>query len=200
MFLLGDYLCPSRMYNSVKENKCLLTKRSIRRNITYEVYCAKCRVGDFMHRKINEQYVFGKLFKLVNEIQTTGNHTIREVTIRQWFLLVMLKNLGNEASSVTDLADFTGSTRQSVIQTIDTLQKKGFIETSVLEEDKRAKKVRLTQKAFDLFQTQERVGNVYLDRLFEGLSAREVEELNRMLDLVLANTEKMMRSKRENEK
>lgn len=153
-----------------------------------------------MDRKTNEQYIFGKLFKLINEIQTTGNHTIKEVTIRQWFLLVMLKNLGNEASSVTDLADFTGSTRQSVIQTIETLQKKGYVKTSVLKEDKRAKKVELTQKAFDLFQAQEQVGNVYLDRLFDGLDSKEIEGFNRILDLVLANTEKMMRSKRDNEK
>lgn len=153
-----------------------------------------------MDRKTNEQYIFGKLFKLINEIQTTGNHTIKDVTIRQWFLLVMLKNLGNEASSVTDLADFTGSTRQSVIQTIETLQKKGFIETSVFEEDKRAKKVSLTQKAFELFKTQERVGNLYLDKLFYGLGSNEVEEFNRMLDLVLANTDKMIRSKINNEK
>lgn len=139
-----------------------------------------------MDRITEEQYIFGKIFKLVNEIQNLGNSVMNEVTIRQFFVLIVIKNM-NLSPTITEISEFLGTTRQSTIQMIDALEKKGYLEMKNSMIDKRAKSISLTDKSYDLFSEKEEAGNNFLEKIFKDMETKDIHELHKMITTLLVN-------------
>ena len=70
------------------------------------------------------EYLFGSIFLLANRLQTLGNGYLEEVTLKQWLLLIMIHVMDKEQPSVTEVADFMGSTRQNVRKMLEVLEGK----------------------------------------------------------------------------
>lgn len=142
-----------------------------------------------MTEREKQQFIFGIIFLLANKLQLLGDKVTGEITLKQWFLLNILTQMSEEFPNYNDIAGAVGTSRQNVSKMISALNKKGMVELKPSETDQRAIYVRLTQKTFEYFQSKDDAGNLLLDRLFEGFSNEEIEQMAFHLGRVLHNAE-----------
>lgn len=140
-------------------------------------------------RKAKQQFVFGGLLLLANRLQTLGDNTLKELTIKQWFLIIMILNMENKNPTIKEIADFTGSTRQNVKQMISTLEKKGFILTQKSLEDGRALTVKISEKCLRYLEETEGQGNEFLDRLFKNVDSEHLNNMAESVELLIKEVE-----------
>jgi len=140
-------------------------------------------------RKLKEQFIFGGILLLANRLQTLGDNTLEELTIKQWFLIIMILNMENKNPTIKEIAKFTGSTRQNVKQMISSLEKKGFIITKKSLDDGRAIMVQITEKCMRYLETTEKQGNEFLDRLFRNVDSQHLNNMAESIELLIKEAE-----------
>ena len=143
-------------------------------------------------------YLFGSLFLLSNKLQTLGDSYLQEITLKQWFLLMMIHNLNKEQPSVTEVAAHISSTRQNVRKMLEVLAGKGYVILAVNPQDKRNLSVSLTQKTYDFFTAFEAKGDAFLQRLFSDVDPLLLENTRKVFDALFENIERMVNSHVEN--
>jgi DNA-binding MarR family transcriptional regulator len=131
--------------------------------------------GQNMDRLINAEYIFGSILLLANKFQIWGDGIIKELTLKQWFLLMLISKMDKTNPSVREVADFSGSSRQNVKQILEQLETKGYVNINKSEKDARALTVTLTQKTFDFFVVNEEKGAEAIRALFAEITDDELE-------------------------
>lgn len=145
-------------------------------------------VEDYMKEcKRKEQYIFGSILLLANKIQILGDRLIEDISLKQWFLLIIIKLIGKENPSVSDIAENMGSTRQNVKQMLNTLEKKGYVMTQKSKEDGRALSITLTEKCHKYFERNEYTGDVILDKLFQDIETSEYDSIIKVFNILFRN-------------
>ncbi|WP_040951913.1 MarR family winged helix-turn-helix transcriptional regulator, partial [Gorillibacterium massiliense] len=81
----------------------------------------------------HQKEIFGGLFVLANKLQAIGDRELGEITTKQWFLMMMIEQWGEEPPTLSELAKEMGSSRQNLKQLALKLQEKGFLS---IEKDK----------------------------------------------------------------
>lgn len=137
------------------------------------------------------EYIFGSIFLMSNKLQVLGDSYLEEITLKQWFLLMMIHNIGREKPSVTDVAFFIGSTRQNVRKMLNVLENKGYVEISVNPKDKRNLTVSLTAQTYQFFADFDERGEAFLQQLFHGINPRLLESTRVSFEEMFTNMEKM---------
>jgi DNA-binding MarR family transcriptional regulator len=122
-----------------------------------------------MERKQLEQFIFGSIFLLSNKLQLSGDCMLEEITVKQWFLLLLMTKMPTASPSITEIANFSITSRQNTKKMLDVLEKKGFVEITPQESDRRNLSVTMTPKVQQYFNQFEATGNNYLDVLFSGI-------------------------------
>lgn len=143
-------------------------------------------------------YLFGSLFLLSNKLQTLGDSYLEEITLKQWFLLMMIHNLDKEQPSVTEVAAHISSTRQNVRKMLEVLAGKGYVTLAVNPQDKRNLSVSLTRKTYDFFTAFEAKGDAFLQHLFSDVDPLLLEDTRKVFDALFENIERMENSHVEN--
>lgn len=143
-----------------------------------------------MTRKENEQFIFGSVFLLANKLQTAGDRVISEITVKQWFLLLMIHHMNKPSPSITEITDYIGSTRQNVKKMTDILEEKSFVEVTRDESDRRNLCVHLTDTAMDFFQCFDPTGERFLDELFREISTESLQQVSQVFTALFSNLEK----------
>ncbi len=137
------------------------------------------------------EYLFGSIFLLANRLQTLGDGYLEEVTLKQWLLLIMIHVMDREHPSVTEVADFMGSTRQNVRKMLEVLEGKGFVELLANPLDRRTLSVALTPKTEQFFARFQAKGDAFLDQLFAGIPPEELAVTRRTVEALFKNMERM---------
>lgn len=137
------------------------------------------------------EYLFGSIFLLANRLQTLGDGYLEEVTLKQWLLLIMIHVMDRDQPSVTEVADFMGSTRQNVRKMLEVLEGKSFVTLSANSLDRRTLSVALTPKTEQLFVRFQAKGDAFLDRLFDGIPPEDLEATRRTVEALFENMERM---------
>lgn len=137
------------------------------------------------------EYLFGSIFLLANRLQMLGDGYLEEVTLKQWLLLIMIHVMDREQPSVTEVADFMGSTRQNVRKMLEVLEKKGFVELNANSLDRRTLSVTLTPRTEQFFARFQAKGDAFLDRLFDGISPEDLAVTRRTVEALFENMERM---------
>ena len=137
------------------------------------------------------EYLFGSIFLLANRLQTLGDGYLEEVTLKQWLLLIMIHVMDRDQPSVTEVADFMGSTRQNVRKMLEGLEGKSFVTLSANSLDRRTLSVALTPKTEQLFVRFQAKGDAFLDRLFDGIPPEDLEATRRTVEALFENMERM---------
>lgn len=138
-----------------------------------------------------KQQIFGVIFLVSNKLQTIGDSILDELTLKQWFLLIFVSNMEKDNPSVSEIAEFIGSTRQNVRKMITALESKGYVSTKVRKDDRRNLEVTLTSLTFDFFKKFEERGNNFLEELFTGIPETDLSITNKVLQTLLNNILKM---------
>ena len=137
------------------------------------------------------EYLFGSIFLLSNILQALGDGYLEEITLKQWLLLIMIHVMDKDRPSVTEVADFMGSTRQNVRKMLEVLEGKGFVELSPNPLDRRILSVALTSKTEQFFVRFQSKGDAFLDRLFAGILPEDLEATRRTVEALFENMERM---------
>ncbi|MDY4611537.1 MAG: MarR family transcriptional regulator [Sphaerochaetaceae bacterium] len=150
----------------------------------------------------SREFVFGSILLLSNKLQIAGDGIMDGLTMKQWFLLIMMNILkmenGKETQTVTEVAECTGTSRQNVRKMLDVLARKGFVVLTPSPTDRRALDVGLTERCYAFFARNERIGDKFLDDLYETVTAGELEmvagvcrKLFARLDAMSTNAERL---------
>ncbi len=127
----------------------------------------------------SREFVFGSILLLSNKLQIAGDGILEGMTLKQWFLLVMMnilkKENGKELQTVTEVAEYTGTSRQNVRKMLDVLARKGFVVMTPSSTDRRALDVGLTARCHEFFARNERTGDRFLDELYGTVDSEELD-------------------------
>jgi DNA-binding MarR family transcriptional regulator len=140
-----------------------------------------------MNRRDLQKAIFSSLMKLSNSLQAAGDRLSDELTLKQWFLLLLLSSGKFERPSVNELATEMGVTRQSLKKMVSVLDKGGYLLVEKSATDSRALCVSATPKAQDFFQKNKAIGLILLDKAFAGIADEDLTVVLRTLRLAQEN-------------
>lgn len=143
-----------------------------------------------MNRTDNEEYVFGSILLLANKFQIWGDNMLDDLTMKQWFLLMLISKMSIQNPTIKEVADFTGTSRQNVKKMLEHLEKKEYVSISKSEKDARALDVTLSRKTFEYFIANEKESAEAVNALFSAITDDElsitIQTLEKLL-IVLGN-------------
>lgn len=132
-----------------------------------------------------QHIIFGLLFLLSNKLQTIGDAIFKEITTKQWFVMLVLNILPNREPTLNELSEAAGTSRQNVKQIILKLEKKGFVDLKKDEHDARKFRITLTPRCEEFFQSVTETNQRFLKQLFQQLEPEEIgTTLNTLIKLM----------------
>ena len=118
-------------------------------------------------------FLIGLLSAFDNRFQTVADSFFAEVTWKQFFAIICI-NLCKESPTINELSDIMGSSHQNVKQILLKLEKRGFVEMTSDESDKRKKRIVVTEKCRQFCEKNEKESRERMDRIFAGIAEEQV--------------------------
>lgn len=143
--------------------------------------------------KIPEHLVtYGLLFTAANRIQAVGDRAMNELTMRQQFLLVLLSLFEDYAPTLQELAVVFGSSYQNVKRMATVLEEKGYLSIRKDTIDRRKIRIDLNHEKYAQMTDEElKTTGEFMNELYSGISAEELDVLNKVLSQIDRNLERM---------
>ncbi|EMP6173787.1 transcriptional regulator SlyA [Citrobacter amalonaticus] len=122
------------------------------------------------------------LARLVRIWRALIDHRLKplELTQTHWVTLHNIHQLPPDQSQI-QLAKAIGIEQLSLVRTLDQLEEKGLISRQTCVSDRRAKRIKLTEKAEPLIADMEAVINKTRGEILEGISAQEIDLLIKLI-------------------
>ena len=140
-----------------------------------------------MKQPDNDKYfVFAATSLLANRLQVIGSSVTGTITFKQWLVMLIIRDMP-DGSSLTDIAEQHGSTRQNVKKLLDGLSRQGYVTLKQHESDKRSYAVFMTDKGASDMQRISKVGGEFVESLFAGTDAEDVAGARRVIMQLLIN-------------
>ena len=108
-----------------------------------------------MYRTEKEEFIIGAISLLANGLTQFGDKVLTDITFKQWFLLMLISRMETEEKSINSIAEYVGTTRQSVKKMLTSLEAKGYVVMRRSKQDARALQVELTRKTYQLFEDKD---------------------------------------------
>lgn len=140
--------------------------------------------------------IFSSLFILQNKLQTVFDNDKKELTLKQFMLLTLIRQYEKELT-LTELGKLLGCSRQNIKKLAISLKKKGFVTIEVSTADVRAYAIRSTPVMDDYVL---KISNYYDDMLtflFKDYSDDEITQLFSSLTRLYAYVDKLEAKLRE---
>lgn len=132
-------------------------------------------------------HIFGGTFILANKLQVLGDKFDEILTTKQWlFLIGILKNQGSN-QTISEVASFTGNSRQNAKKMAIILEKKGFITLEKDMVDARILRVQATNKCKNYLKQRENRELEFFEKLYDGFDKNLIEGLNNGITKLLEN-------------
>lgn len=119
-------------------------------------------------------FLIGLLSAFENRFQAVADNAIKEISWKQFFAIICI-SMCKDKPTVKELADIMGSSHQNVKQILLKLEKKGFVQITVDESDKRKQRISLTDYCNDFCNRNNNVAASTMCRLFEGISEEQLK-------------------------
>ncbi|WP_280541513.1 transcriptional regulator SlyA [Chromohalobacter sp. 11-W] len=114
-----------------------------------------------------------------------------ELTQTRWVTLYHLSKMG-DGQPQCDLARSIGVEAPSLVRTLDQLTEQGLIERRPSDEDRRTKRVYLTDKATPLLKKIETVVEQARVEMIAGLSDEDIDQLDAILTRIEQNGQQLL--------
>ena len=138
-----------------------------------------------------KQFIFGSLFLIANRLQMIGDRDNQDITMKQWFLIVMISQFGETSPRLNEVAEFMGSSRQNVKQLALKLEQRGFLHIEKDKHDSRAIRLKVTDVCKAFFKEREEKEIAFLKELYKDFSEKEIECLYKGMYQLSENVFKM---------
>ncbi|MCF7809027.1 MAG: MarR family transcriptional regulator [Candidatus Marinimicrobia bacterium] len=138
------------------------------------------------------QALFGTIFLLAQRWQTMGDRYLaaENITAKQWLLLASIEHLGGKPATLNEITRAFGTSRQNVKQLALGLEKRGFLNISQDDQDKRALRFEITSQNRNFWQKRAQADQKYISDLFKGIQAKDLEITLKTMQVLLINTQK----------
>ncbi|MDD5936378.1 MAG: MarR family transcriptional regulator [Clostridiales bacterium] len=134
--------------------------------------------------------VFGNIFTTANQLQVILDQEMEEITAKQFYALIML-DIFEDAPTLKELAEQSGTSHQNMKQIILKLQHKGYIEIRPDRKDKRAMRIYKTDLTEELSKKYDANSKIFMKELFSCLSKDETAKLSEYLIRISQQMRKM---------
>ena len=137
-----------------------------------------------MDRTEVKQFIFGSILLISNKMQIWGDRIIPDLTLKQWFLLILINNMEKTEPTINEISHYSGTTRQNIKRMLEQLEEKKYIRIKKSKTDARALNVSLLKKTIDYFKDHEKMAEEILNQIFSGITDEELihtrETLNKL--------------------
>jgi DNA-binding MarR family transcriptional regulator len=138
-----------------------------------------------MDRTATEEYIFGSILLLSNKIQVWGDNIIPDLTLKQWFLLMLISKMENKNPTLNEISEFTGTSRQNTKKLLEHLDRKRYLKIKKSRADARALNVSVSKKTFDYFANNEKKCAEAVNSLFSEITNKELSVTCKTLEKLL---------------
>jgi DNA-binding MarR family transcriptional regulator len=125
--------------------------------------------------------IFALIFMLSNQLQTIGDTFFKEVSTKQWFVMLVLEIMDGYAPTLSELAEGVGSSHQNVKQLVLKLEQKGYVQISKDEADARRLRIKPTPKCKEFSKAYDEKSRVFMDQLFSNFPKEDLAATRRVL-------------------
>ncbi len=130
-----------------------------------------------MGRIEKEEYIIGSISLLANKFSQFGDGIHKDITSKQWFLLLMMSKMEDEEKTLNSVAEFVGTTRQNVKKMITQLEEKKYVKIKPSKYDARAMNITLTKKTQNYFDKHYPEVSKKTDELFSKISEAKLDSI-----------------------
>ena len=141
---------------------------------------------------IDDKYIiFALIFMLSNRLQTIGDSFFKEVSTKQWFVLLVLGIMKDYSPTLNELSDAVGSSHQNVKQLVLKLQQKGYVDLTKDEKDARRLRISLTPKSLEFNDAYHDKSELFFKKLFINLSELDLSATKIVMSTLRDTLERM---------
>lgn len=146
----------------------------------------------------DHEFILGTLFVIATKLQTLLDREFKTsgLTVKQWFLSIIIGGAFEEPPTLSDAAAVMGSTHQNVKQVALKLAEKGFVEFIDDPQDGRALRLRLTKKSDEFWAGMQEQSRKFMEHLYKGISPDDLTVLRGLLNGLMENMDKMDQEKK----
>ena len=135
-------------------------------------------------------FLLGLLSAFENRYQTVADSFFSEITWKQFFAIICI-NLCQESPTINELSEIMASSHQNVKQILIKLEKKGFVELRVDEQDKRKQRVYVTEKCERFCQNTKSESEKRIRQMFDGIPEEQIITTIQTIAKMERNLEKL---------
>lgn len=121
------------------------------------------------------------LFSVTNKLQMQGDKYLQDLTIRQMLAVPAIIHAPDGKATINHIARELGTTKQSVKQIVDVMEKKNYLYIEPSERDKRAVNVTITPEGEQAFKACSERTDEFLADIFHDFTAEDLETLCTLL-------------------
>jgi|SRR5690554_738446 len=121
-----------------------------------------------------QKFIFANFFLIANKLQVKGDAYLREITTKQWFLIMMISQF-DYPPMLTEVANIMGTSRQNIKQLALKLQDNGFLTLEKDGRDNRTLRLVLTKKNKNFWAERQREDIRFITDIFKKLSNQELD-------------------------
>lgn len=121
-----------------------------------------------------QQQIYATLFSVANKIQIVGDKLLAKLTSRQLMAMIAVAHLPEGNATLNNIARKLGTTKQSIKQVIEIIERKGYVATSPSELDKRAVNVQITENGKKVMIECGERGIKYFETMFREFTTEEL--------------------------
>ena len=119
-------------------------------------------------------FLIGLLSAFENRFQAVADNAIKVISWKQFFAVICI-NMCKEKPTVKELAEIMGSSHQNVKQILLKLEKKGFVQITTDEKDKRKQRIELTDYCRKFCAKNDAMSAMAIGKMFEGISQEQLQ-------------------------
>lgn len=142
---------------------------------------------------IFEHYLLGE--KLYEQVVSTVFKKY-DLTYMEFTVLMFLAN--NDYDTASDIAKYRCIAKSHISVSIKSLEDKGLLEETYLENDRRTKHLKLTKLSNPIIKDGRKAQNDFIDTLHKGLSVSDKEKMNKYIGIINSNIKDNLNDYRRN--
>ncbi|PAF29083.1 MarR family transcriptional regulator [Paenibacillus sp. 7516] len=121
------------------------------------------------------QQIYATLFSVTNKLQMQGDHYFKNLTLRQYMLMLAIAHLPEDETSLINIAEKLETSKQSAKKLIVNLENKGYLATSPSKRDKRAINVVITEQGKKVMVECGEKSILLMADIFNNFNTNELE-------------------------